>query len=164
HTTQAGLRQLSWRWSKVAGHLGRVEPIVVAAIHVADGERGELGGAEVVERGQRHRDIVAADLLDMPPRKRTDSAGPAEQVMALLRAELVVAEIVLAREHAQILRLAADRPVALLGADRAVALARPGLEIEVSLEPHRAAMAAAVVGLLHRERSCFELAASLASC
>src|SRR5262245_4462373 len=54
-----------WRMRlEVAGFGGLVEPIVVAAVHVADGGSRELGGRQIVEHGQRNGDVGAADLLD----------------------------------------------------------------------------------------------------
>jgi hypothetical protein len=65
----------------------------------------------------------------------------------------VVAELVLARYQPKILRLDRRIPGTPLGADRTVAAARTGLEIDIGLEAHTAAVAAAMVGFLHSESS-----------
>src|SRR5262249_55610330 len=81
--------------AQIAGDLGRLEPVVVAAVHVADRHPCELFGRDVVEAGDVHRHEGATDLLDVAVAEGTDAARLAETVMALLAAELVVAELAL---------------------------------------------------------------------
>src|SRR5258708_34279383 len=135
----------------------RVPPIVLAAIHVFDRRLGELRRIEIVETGEVHRIIGAADLLDIAVTERRDAAGLAEPVMAALAAELIVGQLALAREQAKRLRLDDGAPVAPLGTDRAVALARAGAEVEVGLVADFAAMAASLVGPGHRAISFSDL-------
>src|SRR5215471_3383445 len=71
--------------------------------------------------------------------------------MALLAGELVVAELALTRDQAKVLRLERGVPGPLLGADRAVAASGARFQVDVGFEAHAAAMAAAVVGLLHAD-------------
>jgi hypothetical protein len=124
----------------------------VEAIRQWQGTHRHLGQhlvGHVVERGDLDRDVVAADLLDVAALERAHAAAAAEQVVSLARPELVIAHHVLAAEEPEVFRLDQRVPVAGLGADRAVALARARLEIDVRLEPHRLAVAASVIGLLH---------------
>src|SRR5258708_38114123 len=102
----------------------------MAAIHVFDRRLGELRRIEIVETGEVHRIISAADLLDVAVTERRDAAGLAEPVMAAFGAELIVGQLAFAREQAKRLRLADGAPLAPLGADRAVALARAGAQGE----------------------------------
>src|SRR5882672_8102654 len=131
----------------------RIPPVVVTAIHVFDRRLGELRRVEIVETGEVHRIIGAADLLDVAVTERRDAAGLAEPVMAALGAELIVGQRAFAREQAKRLRLDDGAPVAPLGADRAVALARAGAQVEVGLVADFAAMAASLVGPGHRSIS-----------
>src|SRR5689334_20433562 len=85
----------------------------------------------------------------MSTAERLGAAGPAEQVMDRAAAELIVGEMILALQQPQGRCLDQRLPEALLGADRAVALAGALGEVEIAFEPHRAAMAAAVIGLRH---------------
>jgi hypothetical protein len=136
--------------SQIVRVLRRLEPVVVTAVHVPDRQRVELLGRNVVEAGDAHRNIVAADLLDVAVAEHRHAAGPAKAVVILLGVELVVAELAFARQQAEIRRLDHHAPVALLGTDRAIAPARASLEVDVRLEADPAAVAAAVIGLLHR--------------
>src|SRR3712207_5176282 len=71
-------------------------------------------------------------------------------MMADFVVELVVAELLLARQQAKGIRLDDGVPVARLGADRAVAFVRALAQIDVGLELNRATVAASLVGLQHR--------------
>src|SRR5258707_13468013 len=102
----------------------RIPPVVVTAIHVFSRRLGELRRIEIVETGEVHRIISAADLLDVAVTERRDAAGLAEPVMAALGAELIVGQLAFAREQAKRLRLNDGAPVAPLGAARAVAPVR----------------------------------------
>ena len=79
----------------------------------------------------------------------TESASPAKHHVPLHRAELVVRELVGAGEQAKRFGLDDDPPPARLGADRAVALAGPGRQVDLGLEANVAAVAASGIGLGH---------------
>src|SRR5258707_3661480 len=131
----------------------RIPPVVVTAIHVLDWRLREFRRVEIVETGEVHRIIGAADLLDVAMTERRDAAGLAEPVMAVVGTELIVGQLAFAREQSKRLRLDDGAPVAPLGADRAVALARAGVQVEVGLVADFAAMAASLVGPGHRSIS-----------
>src|SRR5262245_61563966 len=67
-------RRLPCAGLKMARFGGYVEPVVVAAVHVAHGRLGELGGREIIERSERDRHEVAADLRDVAVRVDPDAA------------------------------------------------------------------------------------------
>jgi hypothetical protein len=114
------------------------------------GRFGKFRRIEIVETGEVHRIIGAADLLDVTVTEGRDAARPAEPVMAAHGAELIVGQFVFAREQAKRLQLDDGAPIASLGTDRAVALARAGAQVEVGLVADFAAMAASLVGPGHR--------------
>ena len=62
----------------------RIPPVVVTAIHVFDRRLGKFRRIEIVETGEVHRIIGAADLLDVTVTEGRDATGPAEPVMPLL--------------------------------------------------------------------------------
>lgn len=66
---------------------GRLPPLVVAAIGEVHRRLGQILRIHVIEAGELHRDVVAADFLDVPGLERTNAAVFAEQVRALLAAE-----------------------------------------------------------------------------
>jgi hypothetical protein len=74
---------------------------------------------------------------------------PAEQMMAALRPELIVAERFLSREEAKGFRLNDCRPIPTLGADRAVALPCAGTQVNVGFEAHCTAVTTSLKGLHH---------------
>src|SRR5262249_44820070 len=96
------------------------------------------------------RDEVAADFRNMAAAERTQAAMLAEQVVALPGAELVVRQCVVPRQQTKRVGLDERSPVARLPADRAVAFAGAGGEIDIRLETNGAAVAASCVGLQHR--------------
>jgi len=61
----------------------------------------------------------------------------------------IVGEIALTRQQAKILRQRIDRPQAHLGADRAVALAGAGADVDRRFEANGATVAASLIGLQH---------------
>src|SRR5712671_939305 len=130
-----------------------IPPIVVSAVHVTHGQLRELLGIDIVETGDIDRIVGAADLLDVAVAERGDAARLAEPMVAALAAELIVRDVGLAGQQPKILRLDDRAPVSPLGADRAVALAGSGAEVDIGLEANIAAMAAAAIGLLHQHRS-----------
>ena len=127
----------------------RVEPVVVAPVHIPHRGCGELGRVEIVEHGEIDGHIGAADLRNVAMAESGDAAVAAEAVMRLARAELVVGERPLPFDEPKGLGLDHRAPVAALPADGAVALARAGGEVDIGLEAHLTAMAAAVVGFEH---------------
>src|SRR5437879_3526741 len=106
------------------GFSRRVEPVVVASVHVVDRNRGQLGRIDVIEGSEADGDIVAADRFDIAAAEWGDAAGGAEGMVAASGCELVVGKAVLAADQAEVGRLDDGRPGAPLGADRAIALAR----------------------------------------
>src|SRR5262249_33221643 len=81
-------------------------------------------------------------------RERAHAALRAENMVQPLRPELVVAQVILAREQLEIGRRHPCGPHARLVADGAVAPEGALGEIDAGLEAHRAAVAAALVGRL----------------
>src|SRR5262249_43967284 len=92
---------------------------------------------------------LPTDLGHIAARERPNAAMPAEQMVPALGRELIVAEISLAGDQAEGVRLDGDSPVSCLGADRAVALAGAAGKIEIRFEADRPAVAASVIGLQH---------------
>lgn len=124
-------------------------PIVVAPVEIGDRPLDDLVDARVIEAHHVDRVVEPARLRDVGPMVGVHAAMPAEQVMHAVRVELVVGELALARDETERLGPDARAPEALLRADRAIALAGAGGEVDVRLEADRAAMAAAVIGLEH---------------
>src|SRR5581483_3472218 len=104
----------------------------------------------VVEARDVDRDVVATDLWHMPAPERPHAAVPAEEMMGVPRAELVVREVPLPGQQPKRIGLDDRAPGALLAADRAVASARPGAEIDVRLEADGPAVTAPGMDLAHR--------------
>jgi hypothetical protein len=92
---------------------------------------------------------VTADLLDIAAAEGAYAAVAAEEMMTALGTELVATKIRFATEQAERFRLDDGRPVPALGADRAIALARSGAQIDVCLEADGAAVATSCVCLQH---------------
>ncbi len=116
---------------------------------MAHRQRRHLGGGEVVEACDRDRIIGATDLLDIAMAEGGDAARLAEDMMRAVRSELIVGERRGIGQQAEGVGLDLRAPVPFLGADRAIALARPRFEIEVGFELDRAAVARTMVGLEH---------------
>src|SRR5690606_10544858 len=95
---------------------------------------------------QAHRVEPAAGLRDVAVAVGARAAAAAERPVHAAGAELVVDHLARAFEQAECLGLDAGAPVAGLAADRAIALAAAGVEIEVGFETHVAAVAAAGAG------------------
>src|SRR5206468_699403 len=104
----------------------------------------EDGGHDLKPR-KRVSGLTAADHLRTL--ERPQPALPAEQVVRHIRAAAVVGHLGLAGPQAEGVGPDLDQPQPHLGADRAVAFAGAGGDVQIRLEPHRAAMAAAAVGL-----------------
>lgn len=127
----------------------RHPPIVVPPIGELHRPLQQLRRRRIVQRAQLDGDKVTAQLLDMSAAEWANAAMLAEQVMHAPGAELVVAQIGFAGEQTEIGGLDGHAPIARFRANRTVALARPGTQIEIGFVAHRAAMTTAVVGLLH---------------
>src|SRR5688572_5268763 len=134
--------------SHMARFGGRGREVIVAPIDVHDRKRGEVCIRYVVESHQHHRD-ERFTALTLAASEGFDAAVLAEQMMDVMRTELVVAERVLALEQPEIFATDADQPGARLAAHRAVAPDRALAEIHVGFVAHRAAMAAAGISLFH---------------
>src|SRR5688572_21914192 len=119
-------------------------PPAFAAVGVLHGRLGELRRIDVIEASDFHRYVGTADRGDVTALEGTHTAVPAEQVLALAAAKAILGQRVLAGQQPECLRLDEGIPVAGLGANGAVALARALREIDVGFESHRAAVAAAV--------------------
>src|SRR2546427_4425505 len=127
----------------------RVPPGIVSPVEVLERRVDHLGRLDVVERGHVDGDVLAADLLDVAFAEGPHAAMLAEQMVRALRAELVVREIALAREQAEVFGLDDHAPIAHLRAIAAIAAAGAGAEIDIGFVADGAAVAAAGVGLLH---------------
>jgi hypothetical protein len=79
----------------------------------------------------------------------TDAAAPAEQMMDPPRAELIVAQHVLAAQQPEIVDIDRDQPGTRLVAERAIALQRAVTQIDVGCIANGAALSATGTGLLH---------------
>lgn len=135
--------------SKVASLFGLVPPAIVSAVRVPDWRSEEFFWRCVVERSELDRDVVTADLLYVAATERTHAAVAAEKMVPAPGAELVVAEGLFARKKAEGFRFDDDRPVPALGADRAVALAGAGAQVDIGFEANGTAVATACVCLHH---------------
>src|SRR5689334_9422517 len=124
---------------------GFVEPVVVAAVHVADWSAGELGWIEIVEAGEVDGDVVAADLGDVAPAERRDLAHGAEPALDEALAPEAVAKLLGAGQQAERRGERAGAPPARLPAVGAVALAGARRQIEVGLESDLPAATAAPI-------------------
>ena len=130
-------------------HLGRVPPIIARAVHRAHRQRRHVGVRQIVEARDRHRIIGTADLLDLAMAERRYAARLAKDMMRAVRTELIVGQRRGIAQQSKRLGLDLRAPVPFLGADRAIAFARPGIEIDVGLEFDGAAVARTMMGLEH---------------
>lgn len=80
--------------------------MVVTAIRKPNRRFNELRWIDAVESSQLDRDVVTADLLYVSTCERAHAAVSAKEVMPGPRAELVIAQIVLAGDQAECARLA----------------------------------------------------------
>src|SRR6185436_19720047 len=131
------------RSSQVARLRRRRLHVVVPHVEVLHRGVDQLLRVDVVQAVHAHRELAVA------LREGAHPALGAEAVMQRLPAELVVGERLLAGKQAEVARGHRREPRSRLEADRAVALERALGEVEAGLETHRAAVAAALVGLLH---------------
>src|SRR5438445_7647572 len=132
---------------------GCVPPVVVASVAVVHRRIDQLGGVDIVQTCQAHRHVGAADLLDVSAPEWAYAAVAAEQMMRAIRTEAVIAECILTCEQAERIGFGDRRPVAGLGADRAIAFARALRQVDIGLELHRATMTAALIRFFHQHFS-----------
>jgi hypothetical protein len=93
----------------------------------------------------------AAQRIHMAAAERLDAAVPAEEMVNVFRAELVIGKIVLALQDAEVI-LARDRlPEPALGAHRTIAPAAALGRIEPAFETDGAAVTSALMELFHVE-------------
>ena len=135
--------------SKMTGLGGGLPPRIVPAVGVSHWRCNELVGGHIVECAELDRYKVAADLLDVAAAEWAHAAMLAEQVMAALGRELIVAEVIHAGNQSKCLGLDDDPPIPRFGTDRAVALPGASGEVDVCLVTYCAAVAASLVGLQH---------------
>src|SRR6185436_8764910 len=128
---------------------GRLPPLVVATVGEAHGRRGQLGGVGIVEAGELHRNVFAADFRDVAAFERTHTAVFAEQVLPLFAAEAVVAQCIGARQETEGVGFDERTPVADLGAEAAITFAGALRQVDVGFEANCTAVTAAVIGLFH---------------
>ncbi|NKJ05013.1 hypothetical protein FHT29_001977 [Rhizobium sp. SG741] len=76
------------------------------------------------------------------------------------RAELIFTDAVFARNQAEIGGCCHSQPIALLLADRAIALEGAALQVEIGIVADGAAMAASMIGLLHHTHPSLEVASA----
>lgn len=92
---------------------------------------------------------MTTDFLDVAATEGAYAAVLAEEMVRAIRAELVITKISFSIEQAEGFRLDGDRPIPALSADRAVAFARAGAQIDVCFEADGAAVATSCVCLQH---------------
>lgn len=125
-------------------------PVVVEAVVILHGRGHQLVDVDTVEA--QHVDVVvfgAAHVRHIDPFERPHAAMLTELVMRDRVLAAIVREIILPRQQAKILRQRIDQPQARLGADRAVALARAGADVERRFEANGATVATSLIGLQH---------------
>src|SRR5688572_5073564 len=125
---------------------------VVRHVEILDRSFSQITRLRRVEAVKAHG-IEAVALRIGASRERPHAALNAEGVVEVLSPELVVAQALLAGNQAERIRRNPCEPGPRLEADRAVAPEGALCEVDVGLVAHRAAVAAAAVGLLHRPAS-----------
>src|SRR5262245_16086060 len=127
----------------------RLVPGVVLAVLELDRTGRHLFGLGAIEAGDIDGVERAAHRLVAAAPERLDAAMPAEEMVNVPAAELVVGKFGLALQDAEVV-LSRDRlPEPALGADRTVAAAGALGRIEPAFETHSAAMASATMELFH---------------
>src|SRR5688500_17233255 len=119
---------------------GRLE-IVVAAIDVHDGKRGELSVRKILQRAYEHSEGLFAFRLAHAS-EQFDAAVPAELMLDALGAELIRAERVLPAQDPEIRAIDSDQPRSRLAANRTIALHRALAQIDTRFIPNRTAVTA----------------------
>src|SRR5262252_7234418 len=116
--------------SKVSRFRRRRLELLVAAVDIRHARIDEFRRIDAVERRQHHgiESAFAGFGVRMP--EGPHAAGPAEAVMDAPWAELVVREVGFPGEQPDVVGAHRGEPRPLLCADRAVALDRPGPEVE----------------------------------
>src|SRR6186713_2579726 len=120
----------------------RVEPVVVPPVVVAHRRIHQLRETRVVEARKVDGEVFATDLRNVSVPEGMHSAISAERVMHRLRVEAVVHQRFAARGEPEGIRLHDGTPEPQLCADRAVALARAGVDVDIRFEAYVAAVAA----------------------
>lgn len=88
---------------------------------------------DAVQAGDIDRVVLAAQHFQFAAPERMDAAVPAEQMVRDLAAKLVIAQVLGAGQQAEGIRLDDRAPVTGLAADRAIAAAGAGRQIDVGL-------------------------------
>ena len=135
---------------KVPCFLRLVPPIVVPAIRIFDGRSQQLRRADIIQCGQEYRNVIPSDLLDKAPPERAHATVFAEQMVCAQCAELIVAEIPVSGQQAEIGRLDDDAPIAGLRANGAIALARARAQIDIRFITDRSTMTTSRIRFFHR--------------
>src|SRR5215218_469343 len=129
----------------------RPVPGVVAAVLVLDRAGRHLLRRRAVQAGDIDGVEGAAQRVHVAAAERFDAALPAEEMVNVLAAELVIAELAFALQDTEVF-LACDRlPEPALGAHRTIAAAGAFGGIELAFESHGAAVAAALMEFFHRK-------------
>src|SRR5687768_1682952 len=134
--------------SQVRKELRGIRPAIVAAVDVGDRNLRVLLVRDVLEAADVHA-IHLADRRIVADAESAHAAMTAEVMKVLLRVEDVLRQLGFSRQQPEILGHCDGGPEARAPADRTVAAVTVLREVEIGLEPHRAAMATAVVGLQH---------------
>src|SRR5688572_24722726 len=138
----------------------RCVPLVVLAVLILERRGRKLSRRRVIEAGEVDP-VELAQLFGLAMAERLDAAAAAEHVADDAAAELVLRHGVGALQQPEGVGLDDRLPEPALGADRAVALAGALREVDVAGEADGAAMAAAVIGLVHGRTYSGLMSASL---
>src|SRR3954463_6711195 len=128
---------------------GRRLGVVVQHVEIAHRRARELFRRHAIEAIHAHGDDVGT-LGVRAAGERPYAARGAEHMVQALLAKLVFAQRLLAGQQVEVRGRYEGHPGARLEAARAVALERALRKVDRRLVAHRAAMAAPLVGLLHR--------------
>src|SRR3546814_13784458 len=94
-------------------------------------QRRHLGGRQIVQASDRHRNIGAADLLDIAMAERRHAARLAEDMMCAVRSELIVGQRGGVAEQAKRHGLRLPVPTSLFRAERTIELAPSRRKVHV---------------------------------
>src|SRR4051812_18265173 len=119
--------------------LGGIGPVVqhIEVAHRQSSERARIHAVQGVHAQGDRRDALRIDSA----REGPHAAGPAEEMVQALLAELIVDQVAFAGQQAHVAGRYEGKPCARLRAERAVAAEGDLLEVGFGLEAHRAAMA-----------------------
>jgi hypothetical protein len=134
-----------------------VLPPIIHAVDIRDWNLREFRFGDTFETA----DVDSVHLADrslVADAESADTTPFAEEVLILLGVEEILGKLFLARNQAKSFRSGNSGPEAIPAANGAVAAIRTLRKVEIRLEPHRAAVAAALVGFQHvtssTDRSC----------